>query len=199
MQKTTVATFSTIMLSLVFASAFAAYTPKAPTIADSNSYVLMAAENGQIIAEKNPDEKFSPASMTKIMTVYLVAQALAEGNIELSDKVTISKKAWKTEGSRMFIKVNSQVPVEDLLSGVVVASGNDATVALAEHIGGTEESFVDLMNQTAQQLGMTNTHFKNSNGLDEADHYSSAEDLAILSKNLIQKYPEVCARFKEKW
>ncbi|MFN7098723.1 MAG: D-alanyl-D-alanine carboxypeptidase family protein, partial [Gammaproteobacteria bacterium] len=132
--------------------------PNAPaTTADG--YVLMDADSGKIIAAKNPDVHMAPASLTKLMTLYVVSNALKNGQIHLDDQVRISKKAWQTGGSRMFIQVNSMVSVQDLLKGVIVDSGNDSAVALAEYVAGSEDAFTNLMNQEAEQLGMMNSHF----------------------------------------
>ena len=132
----------------------------------------------------------APASITKVMTAYVVFAELEQGNIQLSDLVTVSKKAWKTPGSRMFIKVNTKVSIEDLLQGMIIQSGNDASVALAEHIAGSEETFAALMNQHAQELGMHNSHFINSTGLPDPAHKTSANDLSILARALIQNFPQ---------
>ncbi len=164
-------------------------TPKAPDIA-AKSYILMDYNSGKVIAQKNPDMPVAPASITKVMTAFVVFSELEEGNIKLDDLVTISKKAWKTPGSRMFINVNSKVSVEDLLQGMIIQSGNDASVALAEHIAGSEDTFAALMNQHAQELGMKNTNFVNSTGLPDKTHKTTARDLAILARALIKRFPQ---------
>lgn len=163
--------------------------PKAPAIA-AKSYILIDHNSNKILAQNNADEPMAPASITKVMTAYVIFSELEEGNIKLDDLVTVSKKAWKTQGSRMFIKVNSKVSVQDLLQGMIIQSGNDASVALAEHIAGSEDTFAALMNQHAQELGMTNTHFLNSTGLPDPEHKTSAKDLAILANALIKRFPE---------
>ncbi|MDX2506796.1 MAG: D-alanyl-D-alanine carboxypeptidase family protein [Gammaproteobacteria bacterium] len=163
--------------------------PKAPAIA-AKSYILIDHNSNKILAQNNADEPMAPASITKVMTAYVIFSELEEGNIKLDDMVTVSKKAWKTQGSRMFIKVNSKVSVQDLLQGMIIQSGNDASVALAEHIAGSEDTFAALMNQHAQELGMTNTHFLNSTGLPDPEHKTSAKDLAILANALIKRFPE---------
>jgi D-alanyl-D-alanine carboxypeptidase (penicillin-binding protein 5/6) len=132
------------------------------------------------------------------MTVYVIFRELANGHLHLDDTVSISEKAWKTSGSRMFVELGNQVKVEDLLKGVIIQSGNDASVALAEHIGGNEETFAEMMNQHAIRLGMTNSHFKNSDGLPEEDHYTSARDLAILTAALIKEFPDYYRWFSQK-
>ena len=163
--------------------------PEPPALA-AKAYFLTDFDSSKVLAEHNADERLAPASLTKIMTAYVAFQELKDGNISLEDRVTISEKAWKTLGSRMFIEVNKQVEVEKLLKGVIISSGNDASVALAEHIAGNESTFADLMNQTAERLGMSGTHFVNSMGLPSPDHYTTARDLATLTHALIQDFPE---------
>lgn len=174
------------------------FTPGAPNI-DASSYVLMDATSGKILAQKDADTRLPPASLTKLMSLYIISSAIKNGQIHLDDKVRISTKAWKTEGSRMFVKAGDEVPVKDLLQGIIVASGNDATVALAEFIAGTEEAFTAMMNQQARLLGMNNSHFVDSTGLPNPDHYSTANDLATLTKAYIQKFPEDYSYYSEKW
>lgn len=140
-----------------------------------------------------------PASLTKLMSMYIISGALKNGQIKLDDKVLISTKAWKTEGSRMFVKAGDEVPVKDLIQGIIVESGNDATVAMAEHIAGTEEAFTSMMNQQAKLLGMNNSHFMDSTGLPNPEHYSTAHDLAILTQSYINTFPEDYAYYSEKW
>ncbi len=159
------------------------------------AYVLMDYQSGNLLANLKGDERMEPASITKLMTAYVVYKALKSGKIHLTDQVTISEKAWRTQGSKMFVKIGSQVPVEDLLMGMVVQSGNDATVALAEHVAGSEETFARLMNQEAERLGMTNSHFTNAPGMPDPNHYMSAHDIAILARALIQDFPEHYARY----
>jgi len=172
-------------------------TPPAPTIAAS-AYVLQDYHTGKVLAESNADAKLAPASLTKIMTVYVVFRELSNGHLHLDDLATISQKAWGTSGSRMFVEVNTQVKIEDLLKGVIIQSGNDASVALAEHVAGSESTFADMMNQHAARLGMTNTHFMNSDGLPIENHYTSARDLAILTSALIREFPEYYRWFSQK-
>ena len=165
----------------------------APPKIPASSYLLMDFNSGKILAEENIHQKLPPASLTKIMTVYVVAAELKKGSISLFDEVTVSKKAYNTLGSRMFIEIGDKVKLEDLLLGVIVQSGNDASVALAEHVSGSEEVFVNLMNQHAYHLGMKNTQFVNSTGMPVKDleHATTAYDLAILAKALIKNYPEI--------
>jgi len=166
---------------------------------DVKSYILFDANSGNIIAEKNSHVSVRPASLTKVMTLYLVAQSLQSGRIHLYDKATVSEIAWRTGGSRMFIPLGSIVTIEELIKGIVVASGNDATVTIAEYIAGTESVFVELMNRTAKLLNMNNTYFSDSSGLPNANNYSTAYDLAILTKSWIKNFPEYYPWFKEKW
>jgi D-alanyl-D-alanine carboxypeptidase (penicillin-binding protein 5/6) len=161
----------------------------APSVAAA-SYVLADLTSGQTIAASNPDEKRDPASLTKLMTAYIVFGALRQKAIVPSQMVTVSQKAWRAEGSRMFIEPRKAVSVEELLKGMIVQSGNDASIALAELVGGSEETFVAKMNEEAARLGMTNTRFTNSTGLSDAQHYATAADLAKLAAALIRDYPE---------
>ncbi|MBB5322700.1 D-alanyl-D-alanine carboxypeptidase family protein [Marinobacter oulmenensis] len=170
-------------------SAQPALIPSPPQIAGS-SWVLMDPLSGRIIMESNSDERLPPASLTKMMTAYIVERELDEGRISMSDMVPISVNAWRTGGSRTFVREGTSVPVETLLKGVIIQSGNDASVALAEYIAGSEDAFVDIMNQQAQQLGMKNTHFMNATGLPAEEHYSTAHDLAILARAIIRDYPD---------
>ena len=156
--------------------------------------------SGDFLASYNADEHLPPASMTKIMTAYIVFQELQKGRIHLTDKVLISRKAWMPQNtvSKMFIEVGTQVPVGQLLQGLIVPSGNDAAVALSEYVGGSTSVFVQLMNQTAQRMGLKDTHFVNVDGLPVDDHYSSAHDLCILARHLIQDFPKLYRLFSEK-
>ena len=184
---------------LSFSAAYAVITPNptAPTIA-AKSYILQDFASGRIIAELNSEQRLPPASITKLMTAYVVSHELANGNINLADEVLISEKAWRMVGSRSFIEVNTKVPVEVLLRGMIIQSGNDAAVALAEHIAGSEETFAQMMNQYAQQLGMFNTNYQNATGLPAADHYTTAKDIAILSTAIIRDFPEEYKWYAEK-
>ena len=180
----------TLMLaSLLVSHAALAALPPAPSV-DARAYVLIDYNSGKILAGDKADERMEPASLTKIMTVYVVLNELKAGKIKLSDNVLISEKAWRMEGSRTFVEVGKTVPLEVLLKGLVVQSGNDATVALAEHAAGSEEVFVSMMNQVAQKLGMSKTRFANSTGLPDANHYTTANDLALLTQAMIRDYPE---------
>lgn len=176
--------------SLIYAGVTA--IPAPPGI-KANAYLLQDFDSGKILASKNIDQKMSPASLTKMMTVHVVSNELGSGRITLDDEVLVSKKAWKMPGSRMFIEVNKKVSVGDLLKGVIIQSGNDASVALAEHVSGSEEVFVELMNQYASKLGMSNSHFMNSTGLPDEQHYTTVKDMAILADALIRDVPEIYA------
>lgn len=171
--------------------------PSAPSIA-SDAYLLIDFNSGYVLANKNADRRIEPASLTKIMTGYVVINELNNGNMSMDEEVTISQKAWKMPGSKMFIEVGKKVKVSDLIKGMVIQSGNDASVALAEMIAGSEEVFAQLMNKYAQSLGMNNTNFVNSTGLPHKDHYTTAHDLAILTKSLITKFPEEYKWYSEK-
>lgn len=171
----------------------------APPKLNAHAYVLMDVNSGMIIAKKNMHDKMPPASLTKLMTLYLTSRALDKGSIHLDDQVTISKKAWKTGGSRMFLKPNTQVSVKKLIQGVIVDSGNDATMALAQHVGGSEDAFVDMMNQQAHNLNLTHTHFVDPTGLPHDKHYSSAYDLAKLTRAIWLDFPKHRSWYKQKW
>ncbi|ARM85304.1 MULTISPECIES: D-alanyl-D-alanine carboxypeptidase family protein [Marinobacter] len=178
-----------ILLPAMPVAAQAVLIPSSPQIAAS-SYILMDPLSGRIIMEENSHERLPPASLTKMMTAYIVERELDEGRISLSDMVPISVNAWRTEGSRTFVKEGTEVSVENLLKGVIIQSGNDASVALAEYIAGSEGAFVDIMNQQAQILGMNESSFANATGLPAPDHFSTAYDLALLAKAIINDYPE---------
>jgi D-alanyl-D-alanine carboxypeptidase (penicillin-binding protein 5/6) len=152
-----------------------------------------------VLAEKDPDKRIDPASLTKMMSVYVIDNELASGKISLNDEVPVSEHAWKTEGSRMFVEVGNKIPVKDLLNGVIIQSGNDATVALAEYVAGTEPAFVALMNQYAKRIGMSNTHFANATGIPDPNHYTTARDLSLLSRALIRDFPKTYKTYSEKW
>jgi len=151
-----------------------------------------------MLAEKNADETLPPASLTKIMTSFLVATELAAGRIQPSDQVAVSVKAWRMGGSKMFIREGTQVVLEDLLKGVIIQSGNDASVALAEHIAGDEAAFADMMNQLAKDIGMTQSNFMNASGLPDDEHYTTARDLATLTNVLIERFPDHYALYSQK-
>lgn len=183
------------------APAVAAAAPTAippPPELTARSFIVMDYDSGRVLAAREPDARQEPASLTKLMTAYAVFKALAEGRIKLDGLVTISESAWKQEGSRMFVEVGKQVPVEALIQGMIVQSGNDATVALAEHVGGTEATFVQMMNTYAKELGMTGSHFTNSAGMPDPEHYMTARDTAILTVGLIREFPEYYRWYSQK-
>jgi D-alanyl-D-alanine carboxypeptidase (penicillin-binding protein 5/6) len=171
--------------------------PKPPSTG-AKSFIIQDYGSGNILAEKNSDVSVEPASITKLMTAYTIFNELQSGNIALTDIVTISEKAWRTPGSRMFVEVGKQVAVEDLLQGMIVQSGNDATVALAEYVAGSEDSFAALMNKHAEEIGLTGSHFMNSTGLPDDNHYMTARDIAQLSTLLIKNYPEYYKWYSQK-
>lgn len=171
--------------------------PAPPQLA-ATAWVLMDAHSGKVIASHNADERLPPASLTKMMTSYLLEYEIKRGNVQLDDRVRVSERAWRMPGSRMFIQEGTFVAIEDLLRGVIIQSGNDASVAVAEHLAGSEDAFADLMNQHAQSMGMSNTHFVNATGLPDENHYTSAMDMAILSRVKILDYPEHYSIYSER-
>lgn len=190
--------FALITLLATLPSVWAAQAIPAPPQLAAKSYVLMDASSGEILLESNGEERLPPASLTKLMTTYIATLEINKGRIKESDLVTVSERAWRTGGSRMFIQVNTQVSVNDLLHGVIIQSGNDASVALAEHIAGSEDAFADLMNKSAQRLGMQNSHFMNATGLPHPEHYSSALDMAKLARAIIYEDPQHYAIYAQK-
>jgi len=164
-------------------------TPAPPSIAGSG-HLLIDFHSGHIISQENANQRLEPASITKLMTAYVVFTELAQGNLNLNDEVLISEKAWKTPGSRMFVEVGKKVKLEDLLKGMIIQSGNDASVALAEHVAGSESVFASVMNTQAQRLGMLDTNFENATGLPSPNHYTTAEDIAKMSMATIREFPE---------
>lgn len=173
--------------------------PRPPEIAAS-SYILMDASTGHVILENNATEALPPASLTKIMTAYIAIEEIISGNLSLDEEVHISEKAWRMDGSKMFVGVNTYVSVEDLLRGIIIQSGNDASVAIAEHIAGSEDAFADMMNQYAEVLGLEQSFFMNSSGLDSDEYYNrmSARDLALLSRSTIGNHPEFYPMYAER-
>jgi len=187
------------ILASNFSFAAPAIIPRPPEIA-ATSYILLDAKTGQVLIEENADEALPPASLTKIMTAYVVTEEILSGNLALSDEVHISEKAWRMEGSKMFVGVDTQVEVEDLLRGIIIQSGNDASVAMAEHIAGSEEAFADMMNQYAEVLGLSQTFFMNASGLDTELYYNtmSARDLATLAQATITRHAEFYPMYAER-
>lgn len=191
-----------LVTSFTFTQAYAApmVIPDAPKVA-AKAFVLMDYNTGQIIAEENAYESLNPASLTKMMTSYVIGQEIKAGNISPTDEVTISKNAWSKnfpDSSKMFIEVGKKVSVEELNKGIIIQSGNDACVAMAEHVAGTQDAFVDLMNSWAEQIGMKDSHFENAHGLDAENHKSTAYDMALLGAALIHDVPHEYAIYKEK-
>ncbi|MFT5173051.1 MAG: D-alanyl-D-alanine carboxypeptidase (penicillin-binding protein 5/6) [Gammaproteobacteria bacterium] len=182
---------------LPLGAALAGPVPAPPQLA-ANSWLLQDHDSGTLIAEHNADERVEPASLTKILTMYVVMSELAANKIQLDDLVLVSKKAWKMPGSRMFIEVDTKVTVSDLIKGVVIQSGNDASVALAEHVAGDETSFSDLMNQYAKRIGLDGSHFVNASGLPDPQHYTTARDMARLAHALIRDFPQHYPLHKQK-
>jgi len=171
--------------------------PKPPEVG-AKAYLLIDSDSGQVLAEKAADARMDPASITKIMSTYVVFKELAAGSLQLGDLVTVSEKAWRTPGSRMFIREGRQVSVEDLVHGVIIQSGNDATVALAEHVAGSEETFAAYMNRYAEELGLADSHYTNSTGLPDKEHYTTAADIARLSSAMIREFPEYYKWYAQK-
>lgn len=181
-----------VLLSIVVCnSAFAIpkIIPQPPSVA-ARGYIVQDFNSGYVIAEKNADTRLEPASLTKLMTALVIFEKLREGEIVLDEPVMISEKAWRMQGSRMFVEVNKQVSIEKLLKGLIIQSGNDASVALAEHVAGSEEGFVTMMNGYASEFGMEGTHFMNSTGLPDENHYTTARDMAKLTQKIIERFPE---------
>tara|TARA_B100001564_G_C20653451_1_gene677997 strand:- start:329 stop:1477 length:1149 start_codon:yes stop_codon:yes gene_type:complete len=186
------------VLALIFTlNVFAAPIPKAPN-PDVKSYILIDYDSGMVIAEKNADLILPPASITKIMTSYIIFTELKNDTLAKNDDVIVSKKAWKTGGSKMFIEVGKKVKVSDLLQGIITSSGNDASVAMAEHISGDEETFAIYMNQLAKNLGMTNTSYANSTGLPDDNLFTSARDISTLARSLIKSFPKEYKLYSKK-
>ena len=179
-----------------------AAAPAEPAIGPIDSQAqhafVMEAETGAVLLDKNGDERMPPASMSKVMTAYLVFQYLKEGRAKLDDELPVSEKAWRTQGSKMFVPLGGRIKIEDLIRGMVIQSGNDACVVLAEGLAGSEQAFVDQMNETAKKIGLTNSHFADVNGLPNPDHYMSAHDLAVLALRTIQDFPEYYKYYSEK-
>jgi serine-type D-Ala-D-Ala carboxypeptidase (penicillin-binding protein 5/6) len=180
-----------LAIALAASSAASAAAPiPAPPAVNARSWILVDHFSGRVLAQNNAEQRAEPASLTKLMTAYVVFTALSEGRVKLTDQVRISEHAWRTQGSRTFVQVGTQVPLDILLKGMIVQSGNDATIALAEHVGGTEAAFAQMMNEYARRLGMKSSHFVNSDGLPSPEHYTTARDVATLSDALIRGFPQ---------
>ncbi len=190
--------FAVWLIFVCSASALAADDIPAPPQIGARAWILMDANTGRVLAGHNADEGLEPASVTKIMTAYVAFRELKAGRMKLTDVVSVSENAWRTEGSRTFVDVNARVTVEDLLKGLIVQSGNDASVALAEHIAGSEDSFAGMMNNENKRLGMTHTHWVNATGLPDPAHKTTARDLALVSQAMIRDFPEEYSWFSIK-
>ncbi|WP_297527380.1 D-alanyl-D-alanine carboxypeptidase family protein [Thiohalobacter sp.] len=191
-----------ILLSCLWLLASAALAaplpvPRAPDVG-ARGYILEDFHSGRVLAEKAADERMEPASITKLMAAYVIFKELAAGSLNLDDEVTVSERAWRMPGSRMFIEVGKKVPVRDLLKGMIIQSGNDATVALAQHVAGSEATFAEYMNRYARELGLAGSHFTNATGLPDPNHYMTARDIAKLARALIREFPEYYAWYSEK-
>ncbi|CAA6806150.1 MAG: D-alanyl-D-alanine carboxypeptidase (EC [uncultured Thiotrichaceae bacterium] len=188
--------FTVILLSYAITS-LSLFAAEPPEIA-AKSYLLIDYNSQVVLASKNADKRIELASITKLMTAYVLYKELEKGNVSKNDVVLISEKAWRMKGSRMFVEANKKVPFERLMNGLIIQSGNDAAVALAEHAYGTEASFVSRMNSEAKRLGMTNTHFTNATGWPDKNHYSTANDIARLTRTVISEYPKHYKEYKIK-
>ena len=186
-----------ILLTTVSPVASAAPLPAPPQLA-AKSYLLFDHTSGKVLASKEPDLRIEPASLTKMMTAYIVSEELERGSVTLDEPVMVSAEAQAMPGSRMFIEAGTLVPLGDLLRGLIIQSGNDASVALAEHIAASEAGFVDMMNRTAESLGMTATHFANASGLPDPEHYTTANDLGRIASAIIREHPDVYALYSER-
>ncbi len=195
--RITLGIFVFLFSYLTTATAAPSLIPAPPRV-NAKAYLLIDHNSGHVLAEKNADKRIEPASLTKLMTAYVVLFEIERGGISLEDEVKISEKAWRMRGSRMFLRVNSLVQVKELLKGLIVQSGNDASVALAEHIASNEASFVELMNQHAERLNMNSTHFNNSTGWPDNNHYTTVRDLAKLSQAIINDFPKHYSWYKIK-
>ncbi|MGB5444863.1 MAG: serine hydrolase [Psychromonas sp.] len=198
MKKTSILLITFILSLNVFATPIV--TPNAPEIA-AKGYLLVDFNSGKVLAENNSEVRLAPASLTKMMTSYIIGQEIKAGNLSPTDKVVISENAWSKnfpDSSKMFIEVGTEVSVADLNRGIIIQSGNDACVAMAEHIAGSEDAFADLMNSWADQIGMKDSHFENSHGLDSETHYTTPKDMATLAKALIRDVPNEYLTYSEK-
>ncbi|MFT5562898.1 MAG: D-alanyl-D-alanine carboxypeptidase (penicillin-binding protein 5/6) [Litorivivens sp.] len=187
-----------LLLTASYAVSAQSITPAAPQLA-AEGYLLIDADTGHVLVEYNSVQRLPPASLTKIMTSYIISAELRQGTVTLEEEVDISVKAWRTQGSRMFVREGTKVSVNDLKRGIIIQSGNDASVAMAERIAGSEDAFADLMNQHAARLGLTDTNFMNATGLPDENHYTTAADLAKLTNALIRDFPEDYKIYSEKY
>jgi len=191
--------FASLLTLLLAATVEAAAPVPMPPDIEARGYLLIDAASGQVLAERAASERMEPASITKLMTAYVVFHALADGRLKLTDEVLISENAWRAEGSRTFVQVGTRVPVEVLIKGMIVQSGNDATIALAEKVGGTESGFAQMMNEYARRLGMNGSHFEDAAGLTPMPkHYSTARDIATLSRAIIRDFPQYYGYYSQR-
>lgn len=200
MIPTRISLLLTFVLTLFFHTAVHAegrLIPEAPTL-NARSWLLIDARTGYVITEHNADERLPPASLTKMMTTYIASERLLSGDLKMTDMVPISEKAWRMGGSKMYVRVGTQVKLEDLMRGVIIQSGNDASIALAEFIAGSEDAFADLMNKTASQIGMKASHFQNATGWPGEQHYTTARDLSVLARHIIYDHPEDYSLYAER-
>lgn len=186
-----------LFASVLSAAEEVALVPTPPPI-DAQAYLLMDFHSGQLLIEKEADQRVDPASLTKLMTAYIVFDKLKKGAIKLSDMVTVSEKAWRMIGSRMYLEVGTEVTVEALIQGMIVQSGNDASIALAEYVAASEETFVEMMNKTAEELDLKHTHYQNSTGLPNENHYSTARDLGLMAQAIIRDFPDYYRWYSQK-
>jgi D-alanyl-D-alanine carboxypeptidase (penicillin-binding protein 5/6) len=187
-----------LLFSLILLYPISAISASSPPEIEARAYILQDFHSGEILVEKNADKAVEPASLTKLMTAYIVFNQLQTGKIKLTDKVKISEAAWRMGGSKMYLELDSMVTIKDLLKGMIIQSGNDASIALAESIAGNEDEFANLMNETAERLGLANSHYQNSTGLNDTQHYSSARDVAKLARFLIRDFPEYYRWYSQK-
>ena len=199
MQKKMFIVWSIVFLISCIAPAQAKILIPAPPALAASAWILMDANTGKVLIEHNADQQLPPASLTKIMTSYIVASDISSGKVNQDDQVPISVTAWKMGGSKMFVREGTQVALSDLLRGVIIQSGNDASVALAEYIAGSESAFADIMNQQAALLGMSGTHYNNATGWPDEGHLTTARDLALLSRALINDRPDQYNIYAEKY
>ncbi len=190
-------TLTLLFIGITSVTSATAASPAPPKVA-ATSYIVMDFDSGRILAEENANQRLEPASITKIMTAYTVLKEIQEGNLNLKDQTVVSEKAWRMPGSRMFIEKGSKIDIETLLKGMIIQSGNDASVALAEHVAGSEEAFAGLMNKHAQSLGMTQTNFINSTGMPNSEHVTTAQDITKMAKAIIREFPKFYSMYSIK-
>ncbi|MCL4722035.1 MAG: D-alanyl-D-alanine carboxypeptidase, partial [Gammaproteobacteria bacterium] len=201
MRNVLTGTLAGLLASAVLAGTAGAADPNqvpAPPELGARAYILVDHHSGRVLASRNEDERLDAASITKLMTAYVVFRSIRDRRVGLDDAVLISETAWRTGGSRSFLDVGTRIPLSVLLEGMIIQSGNDASVALAEHVAGSESAFADLMNQYARELGMTNTSYRNATGLSEPDHYTSASDIVKVGSAIIREFPDYYRWYSQK-